>query len=132
MRLLPKRSLTALLVALALMSTACKELTDLPTLSDKDLEKIQLAESSRIYAGNGALITTLHGVENRTIVPLSKIPDDLINAVIAIEDERYWEHHGVDVRAIMRALVANITSGGVAEGGSTITQQYIKNAIIAP
>jgi penicillin-binding protein 1A len=132
MRSSPKRTFTVLLVLLALFSTACKELTDLPTLTDKDLEKIKLAQSSRIYAGNGDLITTLHGVENRTIVPLSKIPDDLVNAVIAIEDERYWEHHGVDVRAILRALVANVTSGGVAEGGSTITQQYIKNAIIAP
>jgi penicillin-binding protein 1A len=132
MRSNPSRPIVALVALLALLMGACAELTDLPTLSEEDLRAIKLAESSRIYDGDGGLMTTLHGIENRTVVPLKKIPDDLINAVVSIEDERFWKHHGVDVRAILRALVSNVTSGSVQEGGSTITQQYIKTTIIAP
>ncbi len=127
-----QRASTALLAASALIATSCAQLTNLPTLEDKDLEKIVLAQSSRVYAGDGRLITTLHGPENRTIVPLSKVPKNLKDAVIAIEDERFYEHEGVDPRAVLRALFANVSSGDIEEGGSTITQQYVKNALIAP
>lgn len=126
------RPIALFVTLVVLAATGCSELANLPTLTDEDLEQIVLAESSKIYDSQGQLITTLHGIENRTLVPLKKIPEDMINAVIAIEDERFWEHDGVDVRAVLRALVANITSGSVEEGGSTITQQYIKQAIIAP
>lgn len=108
-----------------------EQFEDLPELSRKDL-RFKLAESSRIYDGDGNLITTLHETENRTIIPLRAIPKHLQRAVIAIEDERFYEHEGVDLRAILRALVTNTTSGEIREGGSTITQQYVKNVIIAP
>ncbi|MFP5297634.1 MAG: transglycosylase domain-containing protein [Actinomycetota bacterium] len=126
------RALIAIICAFAVLSSACAQLTNLPTLKDEDLQGISLAQSSKVYDGTGQLITTMHGPEDRTVIPFEKIPKNVINAIIAIEDERFWEHDGVDVRAIARALVANVTSGSVQEGGSTITQQYVKNALIAP
>jgi penicillin-binding protein 1A len=120
-----------LAVLAALLATSCSQLTDLPKLTEDDL-KLELAESSRIYAADGTLINTLHGEQDRTIIPLTRIPKHVQNAVIAIEDERYWDHEGVDFRAVLRALLTNITSGEIKEGGSTITQQYVKNVIIAP
>jgi penicillin-binding protein 1A len=127
----PIRSRLLLLIAAAVLTTACSELTDLPTLARHDL-KFKPPESSKVYDRYGNLIRTFHGIQNRTVVPLRRIPRYVRRAVIAIEDERYYEHDGVDVRAIARALVANIRSGEITEGGSTITQQYVKNVIIAP
>jgi penicillin-binding protein 1A len=117
--------------ALASLAAGCAQLETLPKLRAADL-RFKPAQSSRIYAADGSLITTLHGIENRTVVPLEAMPGHLRRAVIAIEDERFYEHSGVDLRAIVRAAVANFTSGGIREGGSTITQQYVKQVIIAP
>lgn len=66
---------------------------------------------------------------NRTLVTLSQIPKDLQHAVVAIEDERYYEHNGIDIRGIVRAGIIGITSGHFSEGASTITQQLIKNNV---
>ena len=124
-----------LVAVLALCLSSCAQLTeqfqDLPELSKRDL-RFKLAQSSRILDAEGNLITTLHEAENRTVVPLRAMPKTLRRAVVAIEDERFFQHDGVDVRAILRALVANASSGEIREGGSTITQQYVKNVIIAP
>jgi penicillin-binding protein 1A len=90
------------------------------------------AESSQVFAADGTLITTLHGEENRELVPLAGIPRVLQDAVVAIEDERFWSHRGVDLRAVARAAVSNAEAGRVAEGGSTITQQYVKNELLGP
>ena len=130
-----KTRIAALICALALASTGCSALIEqfrnLPELDAKDL-RVVLPQSSFIYAGDGTQITTVHGTENRTIVPLNRIPDSVQDAVVAIEDQRFYEHEGVDMKAILRALVANVQSGAIKEGGSTITQQYVKNVIIAP
>ena len=88
------------------------------------------AQSSRIFAADGTLITTLHAEENRENIPLSKIPKVLQDAVIAIEDARFWNHKGVDVKAVIRAAAANTRSGEIVEGGSTLTQQYVKNTLL--
>ena len=88
------------------------------------------AQTSSVFAADGTLITTLHAEENRTELTLDEIPEELQNAVIAIEDERFWLHNGVDVRAILRAVRVNASSGGVSQGGSTITQQLVKNLFL--
>ncbi len=88
-------------------------------------------ESSTIYAADGTLITTFHAEENRKVIPLLEIPRHLQDAVIAIEDERFYRHNGVDVRGILRAVRANTEAGAVTQGGSTITQQYVKNVLLA-
>ncbi|MDQ3870105.1 MAG: transglycosylase domain-containing protein [Chloroflexota bacterium] len=127
----PASLICAALAAAALLSTACAEVTDLPTLKKRDLE-FKPPQSSKLFDSNGRLITTFHGVQNRTVIPLRRVPRHVRRAIIAIEDERFFQHDGVDVRAIARAVVANVKSGGIKEGGSTITQQYVKNVIIAP
>ncbi len=130
-----RRIVAALTLLLALTGASCARLndriTDLPTLKRRDL-RFKLAQSSKVYDAEGRLINTLHKTENRTIIPLRKIPQHVRNAVIAIEDERFYEHEGVDVRAVLRAMLANAKSGEIREGGSTITQQLVKNVIISP
>jgi penicillin-binding protein 1A len=76
-------------------------------------------------------VDELYGVQNRYVVPLEKIDPTLHDAVISIEDHRFYEHRGLDFEAIGRAAVENIQSLSIQEGGSTITQQLIKNTYIA-
>lgn len=83
--------------------------------------------TSFIYDQDGNEIDMLHGKENREYVQLSEIPEYLKNAVVAIEDERFYEHSGIDVKGIFRAIVVNIKNGDFTQGASTITQQLIKN-----
>jgi penicillin-binding protein 1A len=117
----------------ALVTASCAQLEDLPRLTRRDLSAPRTqAQTSRIYDGDGHLVTTLHGRENRTAIPLRRIPKHVRKAVVAIEDQRFYKHNGVDFRAVARALVENVKSGRISEGGSTITQQYVKNVIIAP
>lgn len=91
-----------------------------------------LAESSKILAADGSLITALHGEENRETVSLERMPRALRDAVVAIEDERFWEHKGIDTKSVLRAVYTNASEGEVVEGGSTITQQYVKNELVGP
>ncbi|MGK2957328.1 MAG: PBP1A family penicillin-binding protein [Acidimicrobiales bacterium] len=94
-----------------------------------DVSEPALATSTKIYAADGTLITTLLAEENRELVELGDLAPHVVNAVIAIEDARFFEHKGVDGKAVMRALRRNTEAGKVVEGGSTITQQYIKNIL---
>ena len=88
------------------------------------------AETSAIYDGKGNLITILRADQNRVSIPLTSMPRALREAIVAIEDRRFWEHNGVDPRAIGRAVTENADAGGTSQGGSTITQQYVKNALL--
>jgi membrane peptidoglycan carboxypeptidase len=84
------------------------------------------AQRSAIYARDGKTqIATLYQ-QNRTVVLLRQIPDAARKAVIAIEDRRFYEHHGVDLQGSIRAIIENSRSGGIVQGGSTLTQQYVK------
>ncbi|MBP2652864.1 MAG: mtgA 3 [Firmicutes bacterium] len=91
---------------------------------------LKTAAASQIFDVNGKLITTVHSVENRVPVGINKIPKSLQNAFVSAEDARFYQHSGVDPRGILRAIWSNIAGGAVAEGGSTITQQLAKNAIL--
>jgi penicillin-binding protein 1A len=86
--------------------------------------------SSQIYDINGNEIANVHAAENRRPVKITQVPKELQNAFVAVEDNRFYEHSGVDPRGIIRALYANIRGRGVSEGGSTITQQLAKNAYL--
>jgi penicillin-binding protein 1A len=93
--------------------------------------EIRPAASSQVFDSNGKLIATIHSVENRLPVPLAKVPKDLQNAFVATEDARFFQHFGVDPRAIVRAVFANVLDRGVTEGASTITQQLARNALLS-
>jgi len=85
------------------------------------------AQRSVIYAADGkTALATIWLDENRRVVPLSGIPNRVRNAVIAIEDDRFYQHEGVDFRGIARAAVTDLRSGHIAQGGSTLTQQLVK------
>lgn len=87
--------------------------------------------ASQIYDANGNLMQTLvmEG-SNREEVSFDQLPDDLVNAFIAIEDSRFYEHNGIDLKGILRAAYVGITNGRFSEGASTITQQLIKNNVL--
>lgn len=80
---------------------------------------------TEIFAGDGSLLATLAS-ERREIIPLSKIPQPLIDAVLSTEDRRFAEHRGLDLRGFVRAMKVNLRSGRMRQGGSTITQQVAK------
>ncbi|MEF9935538.1 MAG: PBP1A family penicillin-binding protein, partial [Clostridium sp.] len=91
-----------------------------------------LNESSMMYDMNGKPFEKVAGDENRFIVNLNEIPKDLQNAFIAIEDERFYSHSGIDVKRIFGALFHNFKTMSKSQGASTITQQLIKNIALSP
>ncbi|MDO4733260.1 MAG: PBP1A family penicillin-binding protein [Bacillota bacterium] len=105
---------------------------ELPDITAEDLVN---AQTSFVYDAQGAQIAELHGGENRISVSLEDMPDYLIDALIASEDERFYEHKGVDFRSVMRALVIDtvdsLRAGEVtfSQGASTITMQLVRNVI---
>src|SRR5438477_7729223 len=88
-----------------------------------------LSSPTTVYDANGGQIGQL-GVQDREPAELAEVPQILINAVIATEDKTFWKNPGIDVSGVSRAFVENITSGGISQGGSTITQQLVKNRIL--
>jgi penicillin-binding protein 1A len=119
------RRLFATLAVLAAASSSCAWKTKPLALDIRPL-----AQSSRIYAADGALVATLHAEENRENVSIDVMPQSLKDAVVAIEDARFWQHRGVDAKSVVRAAYANTSEGRIVEGGSTITQQYVKNELV--
>jgi 1A family penicillin-binding protein len=100
---------------------------DLPMLPGPDNLSASLA--TKIYDINGQLITQL-STENRTIIHLDQTPPNLVNALIALEDRRFWTHWGVDPEGILRAAVVDLKTGHLTEGASTLTQQLAKNLFL--
>ncbi|MDK2888236.1 MAG: penicillin-binding protein [Thermoanaerobacter sp.] len=101
---------------------------DLPAWSE---EKLLSGASTSIYDQNGELVARV-GEENRVPVDLKEIPEHVREAFLAIEDVRFYQHHGVDLRGIIRAAWTDITGGRIQEGGSTITQQLVKLSFLTP
>lgn len=101
-------------------------LTDLPDYKAKDA--FDVAQTTTIYSADGKLLARLY-LENRQTIPISAMATDLVNGIVAVEDERYYEHNGVDPIGIVRAAVNNLKGGG-RQGASTITQQYIRQTIL--
>ena len=89
-----------------------------------------LPQRSRILAADGTVLATLYE-QNRIEVPLAQIAPVMRQAIIAVEDGRFYEHRGVDMRGLLRALAGNASGdSGVTQGGSTLTQQYVKNVFV--
>jgi 1A family penicillin-binding protein len=112
-------------VALVYVSNALK---GLPNVDDPNAFKV--AQPTKVYSADGKLLANFY-LENRDVVPISKISTDLANAVVAVEDERFYQHGGFDTYGIARAIMIDITTGSTKEGASTITQQYIRNTILS-
>jgi len=91
---------------------------------------IATAESVVVLDRGGSALGRIHAEADRVTVPLSQIPEDLRHAVIATEDRHFAEHSGLRPTSIVRAAIANALGRGVRQGGSTITQQYVKNAFV--
>lgn len=98
---------------------------DLPT----DIEEPTLSEYTTILAADGSPIATIYS-RNRQVVPLSSVSQNMKDALIAIEDRRFYEHGGVDTQGTLRAFINNEFVGGGTQGASTLTQQYVKNILL--
>lgn len=123
-------TLAVILTGLGLSGAVMAYSRELP--SDQVLAQWKPAQATRIYDRNGVLLYELYGDEKRIVVPGSDISEYLRSATVAIEDQRFYEHPGVDFRGIMRAVVRNAAENERIEGGSTITQQLAKNAYLSP
>jgi penicillin-binding protein 1A len=93
-----------------------------------DLNKLEQMESASVILDRKGRIFGQIYVENRETVPYDQLPRDLINAVVAVEDAKFYQHHGYDLLGIVRAALKNLTAGHVRQGASTITQQLARNS----
>ncbi|HEX2040974.1 MAG TPA: PBP1A family penicillin-binding protein [Acidimicrobiales bacterium] len=96
------------------------------------IELEELSQRSQVLDRHGNVMATLHAEENRSPVELERVPQHVVDAILDVEDEHFWHHGGVNLRSTLRALVTNVQSGEVRQGGSTITQQLVKNALLTP
>jgi penicillin-binding protein 1A len=95
------------------------------------LRPVQIGQNSFVYAADGSLLGSIPAEKNRQPVQLNRISKWMRLATISIEDRRFYEHGGVDLEGIARALAADVRAGKVVEGGSTITQQLVRNLYIS-
>ena len=129
----PLRTLLSVAVALGLFLVGGTLLwaasLKIPDLRSFDQRKVE--QSTKIFDRTGSvLLYDVHENVQRTIVPFDRISRHVKNATVAIEDAEFYEHRGVKPTAILRATLANLTSLGFSQGGSTITQQVVKNSIL--
>jgi len=109
--------------------TVTEDVTQMFDELPDELEPGPLAELSRVYANDGTTLLATFYQENRIVVPLDQVSQPMRDAVVAIEDHRFYEHGGIDPEGVTRAAVNNFT-GGDTQGGSSLTQQYVKNVLI--
>ncbi len=100
----------------------------LPTY--EELVDRDVPESSKLYARDGTLIYEFYGEYKRSRIPLERVSPYLVNATLAIEDKDFYNHGAISLPAIARAVIANYETGAPVQGGSTITQQFVKNALL--
>ena len=121
-------------VGVALLAPSIKGVLSAGEIGDPtDVSALgEVAQNSIVYGRDGKMLAVLHAEENRSPVSLDRVPEHVVNAILDVEDERFWQHGGVNLRSTLRALVTNVQSGEVLQGGSTITQQLVKNALLTP
>ena len=120
----------AIVFLVMLTGIGCGFLTASMNTKSDLADDIRPPASSLVYDSDGNEIATIHAAENRMPVKLDQVPKNLQDAFVAVEDNRFYDHIGVDPRGIARAIWANLRGRTVSEGGSTITQQLAKNAYL--
>lgn len=116
---------------LAVAALAFKDARDLIP-SDDFIQNFTSPEGTQIWSADGQLLARL-AVEHRELVKYRDIPQVMLDAIVAIEDQRFHDHHGIDLRGVARAVVANISAGDLTQqGASTITQQLARNIYLSP
>lgn len=119
-------ALLGLIISVAFAAWVSRDLPNPDRLSDR-----AVAQSTKIYARDGTtLLYEIHGEERRTLIELDQIGKYTKQATLAIEDRNFYKHRGVSLRGTVRAILVDLTSGSKSQGGSTITQQLVKNAIL--
>ena len=132
-----KLRLLALLAALGLVSLVSFAFglvraiaSDIPALEPGSPTE-RVPQNGYIYASDGkTILAVLRGPESRVVVKSDQIAPVMKQAIVAVEDRRFWEHRGVDIRGIVRAVWADVRHKGIVQGGSTITQQFVKNTYV--
>jgi penicillin-binding protein 1A len=130
-----KVAVIAALIVVAAALVAAGGITGAATLGPRcDLDRlrpVEIGQNSFVYAADGSLLGSIPAEKNRQPVALNRISKWMRLATIAIEDRRFYVHSGIDVEGIARALAADVRAGRVVEGGSTITQQLVRNLYIS-
>jgi len=119
----------AALPAAALAGLVAVEVTTSFTMLPSDLQTPPTAQVSFVYANDGRTLLTTFYDENRTEVALSQVATVMQQAIVAAEDSRFYEHGGVDLRAVVRSLVADVLGRRIEQGASTLTMQYVRNVL---
>jgi penicillin-binding protein 1A len=118
------------IISINLGHTIAVSAEELPDVSL--LENHKPSETTLIFDLNDNLIANIHGDEDRVVVTMNQISKDLQKAVVSTEDDVFYEHHGIDLKGIIRAMLINFRTGDSIQGGSTITQQLVKNLFLTP
>jgi penicillin-binding protein 1A len=124
--LLGALALPGAMAASDVLTAVERDVLDMPPLGEADTPP----QNSYVYAADGSELAELNFEENRVPITLDEVPQVAIDAVLATEDAEFYQHQGVNHGAIVRAFVTNLRTGGIEQGGSTITQQYVKNAFL--
>ncbi len=117
------------ILAVGLGSYLFKLSNELPSI--KQLKNFEYNQATIVYDRDNEALAELGG-QRRYPISLSKIPDNLEKAIIAVEDSRFYEHQGIDIKGILRAFFVNLKAGRIVEGGSTLTQQLVKVIYLTP
>ena len=120
----------ALAFTLAALAPSLADIWGAKSTVSAEVDLSTLEQTTKVFDANGQLIAELKGEIDREYVPLSQISPEVVAAVLSVEDDRFYDHKGVNVAAITRAAVTNVSAGGVEQGGSTITQQLVKLGVL--
>ncbi|AKV54980.1 transglycosylase with Penicillin binding protein transpeptidase domain [Bifidobacterium actinocoloniiforme DSM 22766] len=112
------------------VNAAAKAMMPSLSVENVDFNANDLPQQSRLYASDGHTVLATFYAQNRVVVPLKQVSDPMQKAVVAREDRRFFEHSGVDTQGVLRAFIQTYVKQGDTQGGSSLTQQYVKNVLM--